>query len=132
MAHGELSLFDLNDRILLGRKVREEHVWSYVKLSESPLSNRHDPSSKRFGALLDAGAILEALLFLAQDLTSPAELCSFQRVRHGWICAAAAKPPSKPVKALHQTLEGAIFLTLLKLSSATTRPGIPSKQGAIS
>ena len=132
MAHGELSLFDLNDRILLGGKVREEHVWSYVKLSESPLSNRLHPSSKRFSALLEAGAIFEALLLLAQDLTPPAELCSFQRVCDGWVCVAAARPLSKPVKALHQTLEGAIFLTLLKLSSATTRPRIPSSQGAIS
>ncbi|WP_296100756.1 hypothetical protein [uncultured Agrobacterium sp.] len=132
MAHGELSLFDLNDRILLGGKVREEHVWSYVKLSESPLSSRHHPSSKRFSALLEAGAIFEALLLLAQDLTPPAELCSFQRVCDGWVCAAAARPLSKPVRALHQTLEGAIFLTLLKLSSATTRPRISSKQGAIS
>ena len=132
MAHGELSLFDLNDRILLGGKVREEHVWSYIRLSESRLSSRHRPFSKRLATLLDAGAILEALLLLAQDLTPPAELRSFQRVSHGWMCAATAKSASKPVKALHQTLEGAIFLTLLNLSDETTRPRILSKQGAIS
>lgn len=130
MTQTELSLLDLNERIRLGGTVRADHVWSYIKVSGSRLADRNHAKGLRLRTLLDAGAIVEALLLLADEGQVAGTLRVLHRSSDGWACSAARVPSARLVKATHSTLEGAIFLTLLKQSISAFGPAFTPIHGA--
>lgn len=70
----------LTDRLADVRALREHHVWeAAARLDLDAFDDRSGPFRKRFGVLMDADALLDAVLMLA---TACEPLRSLKAVRH--------------------------------------------------
>ena len=110
-----LDTTTLQDRILNGSKVREEHIWCFTKHAFPELCSADNILGKRFRTLLQANAIFDALLLAISAQNPPVGLEALRRTSRGWVCSASIRLGVSPKKvtAIHRDLEGALFLALL-------------------
>ena len=85
---------------------------------------------KRFRALLQANAIFDALLLAISAQNPPVSLEALRRTNRGWFCSTSVMLGGSLRKstALHEDLEGALFLALLTLSKRLHNSRISQKR----
>ncbi|MDS7596092.1 hypothetical protein [Agrobacterium tumefaciens] len=79
--------------------------------------------------MLQANAILDALLLTTSAHNPPVSLEALRRTSRGWSCSTSVMRGGslKKATALHDDLEGALFLALLSLSKWPLRSQIPQE-----
>ena len=120
----------LQNRILNGSKVREEHVWSFMKGVLPELCSPDNSAGRRFRVLLQANAIFDALLLAISAQSPPVSLETLRRTDRGWFCSTSVMLGGSRRKstALHEDLESALFLALLTLSKRLRNPSTSQKR----
>jgi hypothetical protein len=112
-----LNLTDLRRRLQNGTRLREDHLWVLAKQAFPQLCSTHNTSGKRFEALLQANALLDALLLAVSALRPSVCLKTMRRTGDGWMCSASFANDAASWKAVgrHADLEGAVFIALLAI-----------------
>jgi hypothetical protein len=77
----------LSDRILKARILREHHLWDAAKaLSLCRHGQEPDRSDRRFAALMEADALVDATLLLAAQARPPRSLAGIRPDQTAWVC----------------------------------------------
>ncbi len=112
-----LNTNDLRQRLQNGTRLREDHIWSLAKQSFPQLCSTNNPAGKRFDALLQANALVDALLLAVSALQPSVSLEAIRRTYHGWLCSTSLVVDGALRKAVgrHADMEGAVFIALLAI-----------------
>lgn len=106
----------LADRVADIRILREHHVWAAADiLGLDGLDDRSRQSRRKFRALMDADALLDAVLLLAANAEPPRFVESMSNYRGHWVCSMryATAGGSRSCKAEHADLAASVLASLL-------------------
>lgn len=115
----------LADRIANARILREHHVWAAAKVLS--LDAGRASSGRRFAALMDAEALLDAVLLLVSRAEPARSVDAIINDEGRWICSMRSDPPqpARRFKAGHADLAAAVLCSLLMSFQASGRRRAP-------
>lgn len=104
------------------RVLREHHVWDAAEIVGLDRSgDRSQPRYRKFRALMEADALVDAVLHLAATASPPRLLQACAYGDH-WICSARAVSGRRPSTARHADLAAAMLSSLLLSFQAPQAP----------
>jgi hypothetical protein len=103
----------LADRVADIRILREHHVWAAADLFG--LNDLDGTMRRKFRALMEADALLDAVLLLAASAEPPRQVENISNHAGHWVCAmrCAAAGASRSCTAEHADLAAAVLASLL-------------------
>ena len=103
----------LADRVADIRILREHHVWAAADIFD--LDDLDDGSRRKFRALMEADALLDAVLLLAATAEPPRQVESISNHAGRWACSMlyATTGASRCCTAKHADLAAAVLAALL-------------------
>jgi hypothetical protein len=107
----------LSDRILKARILREHHLWDAAKaLSLCRHGGDRDWSDRRFAALMEADALVDATLLLAAQARPPRSLAGIRPDQTAWVCTMLYEcgGGDRCFEARHADLAAALLGALLQ------------------
>jgi hypothetical protein len=113
----QFDLDVLRDRILKARILREHHVWEAAKaLSTCRHGPERNRSDRRFAALMEADALVDATLLLAAQARPPRSLAGICPDQAAWICTMRCEcgGGARCFEARHADLAAALLGALLQ------------------
>ncbi|WP_395450564.1 hypothetical protein ACHMW7_12630 [Aminobacter sp. UC22_36] len=122
----------LADRVADIRILREHHVWAAADIFD--FDDLDDRSRRKFRALMEADALLDAVLLLAASAEPPRSVESISNHAGHWQCRMryASARCSRSCKSEHADLAAAVLAALLasfqQPSTARRRRAIPFLQ----
>lgn len=103
----------LADRLADIRILREHHVWHAAAILDlETFGDRESPLRRRFQSLMDADALLDAVLLLAEACDPPRSIDAIRHQGEHWICAMRG-PAACASKARHADLAAAVLISFL-------------------
>ena len=107
----------LSDRIVKARILREHHVWEAAKtLLPCRAGQDRDKGDRRFVALMEADALVDAVLLLATQARPRRSLASIHPDQTAWICTMRCEcgGAENCFEARHADLAAALLGVLLQ------------------
>jgi hypothetical protein len=103
----------LADRVAYIRILREHHVWAAADIFD--LDDLDDRSRRKFRALMEADALLDAVLLLAASAEPPRSVERISNHAGRWACSMrdATTGASRCCTAKHADLAAAVLAALL-------------------
>jgi len=122
------DLDPLIDRILKARILREHHVWEAAKaLSPCCTGQDRDRTDRRFAALMEADALVDATLLLTAQARPRRSLACICPDQTAWICTMRCEGGGggQHVRVRHADLAAALLGALLQSHQPDRHDGRP-------